>query len=316
MIFQTKSNKLKLRKPFIFRFTLDIKKNPALYLMLIPVLAFYIIFYYQPMYGAIIAFKDYQPAFGIGGSPWVGLKYFKEFFESYYFQRLITNTFLMSLYNILFGFPAPIILALLLNEVRSAKFKRTVQTVTYLPHFISTVVICGIILDFFSRDGVINQLVSFLGIESRPFMIMPEWFRTIYVGSNIWQEIGWGSIIYLAALTSIDQEQYEACRIDGGGRFRQMLSVTLPGLAPTIIILLILRVGSMMSIGHEKILLLYNARTFETADVISTFVYRKGLIDMSFSYSSAIGLFNSAINLILLTTVNWISRKFSETSLM
>ncbi len=293
----------------------DLIKNRNVYIMLFPVVLYYLIFHYQPMYGAQIAFKDFSPIKGILGSPWIGLDNFKDFFNAYYFWRIIRNTLLLSVYNIVFGFPAPIILALLINELRSKLFSRTVQTVTYLPHFISMVVICGIIIDFTSRDGVVNNLMNAVGINSIPFMIQPEWFRFIYVSTDIWQEIGWGSIIYLAALSGIDQELYEACKIDGGGRFRQLLSITIPGIAPTIIIMLILRLGKVMSIGTEKVLLLYNPNTYETADVISTFVYRKGLIEMSYSYSSAVGLFNSLINFTLLVTVNKLSKRVSETSL-
>lgn len=293
----------------------NVNKNKYIYIMLAPVLLYYLVFQYQPMYGALIAFKHFSPVKGILGSPWAGLEYFRDFFSAHYFWRLIKNTFIISIYNIVFGFPAPVILAVLLNEISSRFFKRTVQTVTYLPHFISMVVICGMILNFLSRDGVVNQLLKMAGSDVIPFMIKSEWFRMIYISTNIWQEIGWDSIIYLAALSTIDQQLYEACRIDGGGRFRQFISITVPGIAPTVIIMLILRVGRMMNIGHEKILLLYNSSIYETADVISTFVYRKGLLEMNFSYSAAVGLFNSAINFALIIMVNRISRKISDTSL-
>ena len=293
----------------------DLSKNRMVYCMLLPVIFYYLLFHYQPMYGAQIAFKDFSPMKGILGSAWVGLDNFRDFFNAHYFLRIIRNTLLLSVYNITFGFPAPVILALLLNEVRNTAFKRSVQTLTYLPHFISMVVICGIIIDFTSRDGVINNILNAAGIDSIAFMIEPKWFRFIYVSTDIWQEIGWGSIIYLAALSGIDQELYEACKIDGGGRIRQLLSITLPGLAPTIIILLILRMGRVMNVGLEKVLLLYNPNTYETADVISTFVYRKGLLEMNYSYSAAVGLFNSLINFTLLVLVNRLSRKVSETSL-
>lgn len=293
----------------------DIIRNKYIYLMLLPAIIYYLTFHYWPMYGAQIAFKDFRPGKGIFGSPWVGLKHFKSFFASHYFIRVIKNTILLSLNLILWGFPAPIILALLLNEVKNEYFKRTVQTLTYLPHFISIVVLSGMIIDFLSRDGLVNIIISLLGIEPIPFLIKPEWFRTIYVASDIWQEVGWGSIIYLAALSNIDPQLYEACTIDGGGRWRQMISVTLPGIAPTIIIMLILRLGRIMNIGAEKVLLLYNPSTYETADIISTFVYRRGLLEMNYSYTSAVGLMNSIINFTMLITVNWISRKVTETSL-
>lgn len=293
----------------------DLVKNRYIYIMLLPVIAYYIVFHYVPLYGAQIAFKDFSPAKGIWESPWAGFKHFEEFFNSYYFGRLLRNTLLISLYDLIFGFPAPIILALLLNEIKNDIFKRTVQTVTYLPHFISLVVVCGMIIDFLARDGLINNILNYFGIESIPFMIKPEWFRTIYVASGIWQGVGWGSIIYLAALSNIDPQLYEAATIDGAGRFKQALHVTLPGILPTIIIMLILRLGQMLNVGSEKILLLYNPSTRETADVISTFVYRKGILEASYSYSTAVGLFNSVINFALLMTANFISRKVTETSL-
>ena len=290
-------------------------KNKYLYIMILPVILYYLIFMYQPMYGSIIAFKRYNPQLGIFNSPWVGTQYFMEFFNSYYFWRLLKNTLLISIFNIIFGFPAPIILALLLNEVRNKVFKRSVQTLTYLPHFISTVVVSSLLLNFLARDGVINSMLTVFGVEQIQFMIRPEWFRTIFVGSTIWQEIGWDSIINLAALSAIDQQLYDACKIDGGGRWRQTFSVTLPSIAPTIIIMLILKVGKIMNIGYEKIMLLYNPSTYETADVISTFVFRRGILEGNFSYAAAVGIFNSIINLTLLIMANRISRKVSDTSL-
>jgi len=267
------------------------------------------------MYGAIIAFKDFSPRLGIWGSEWVGFAHFETFFSGAYFWRTIKNTILISLNELVFGFPAPIILALLLNEVRNSVFKRTVQTVTYMPYFISLVVICGIIKDFTASSGVINDIIAFFGCARLTLLLEPEWFRTIYVSSGIWQHIGWGTIIYLAALTGIDQEQYEAAKMDGAGRWKQMLNVTLPGLMPTIIILLILELGRMMNVGFEKIILLYNPSTFDTADVVSSYVYRVGLQEFNYSFSSAVGLFNSAVNFTLLLGSNWISRKLNSTSL-
>lgn len=293
----------------------DVVKNKFLYIMLTPVLAYFIIFQYLPMYGAIIAFKDFNPRIGIWGSEWVGLQHFKDFFGGMYFWRVLKNTLLISLYDLLFGFPAPLILALLLNEVKNALFKRAVQTITYLPHFISLVIICGMIKDFTSSDGVINDIIVFFGGERITMLLEPSYFRTIFVSSNIWQHVGWGTIIYLAALSAIDPEQYEACKIDGGGRWKQMLHVTLPGLLPVFVILLILDIGRIMSVGFEKIILLYNPTTFVTADVISSYVYRIGLQDFQFSFSSAVGLFNSVINFSLVIGSNWISRKLNNTSL-
>lgn len=267
------------------------------------------------MYGAMIAFKDFSPGKGILGSSWVGLKHFNTFFRSVYFFRIIKNTLLINILNLAFGFPAPIILALLLNELKNAIFKRLVQTISYLPHFISVMVICGMIIDFTASKGIINDLIELFGGERGALLLRPELFRTIYVSTNIWQEVGWGSIIYLAALSGIDYQLYEAATIDGAGRFRQLMHITLPGIAPIIIILLILRIGQMMNVGFEKIILLYNPNTYETADVISSFVYRKGLMEFNYSYSTAVGLFNSIINFTLLLSTNWFSRSVSETSL-
>lgn len=283
--------------------------------MMIPVIGYYLIFHYGPMYGAIIAFKDYSPMKGILGSDWVGLKHFEEFFNSYYFLRVLKNTLLISLYTLVFEFPAPIILALLINEVRKRAFKRVVQTITYMPYFISLVVICGIITDFTNADGLINRLIMMLGYDGQAMLQKPELFRPIYVLSEIWQRIGWESIIYIAALMSIDLEQYEAAKIDGASRLKQMFHITLPGLLPIITIMFILRMGNMLNVGFEKIILLYNPVTYETADVISSFVYRKGLLEFGWSYSSAVGLFNSVINLVLLISANYISRRVSQNSL-
>lgn len=293
----------------------DLKRNKLLYLMVLPVIAYYLIFDYGPMYGLQIAFKDYSPGDGIWNSRWVGFEHFVEFFNSYYFWRLIRNTLLLNVYELIFGFPAPIILALLLNELRRQYFKRIVQTITYLPHFISVVVIVGMLVDFLARDGVVNQLLSSFGIASKSYLSEPDWFRFIYVSSGIWQQVGWGSIIYLAALSSIDPTLYEAAKVDGAGRWKQAVHITIPGIMPTIIILLILKMGSMMSVGSEKILLMYNPLTYDTADVISTFVYRKGILEASYSYTTAVGLFNAVIAFTLLILSNSISKRVSETKL-
>lgn len=293
----------------------DISRNKVLYYMMIPVIAYYIIFHYIPMYGAVIAFKDFSPALGILESPWAGFKHFIDFFNSYHFERVVKNTFTISLNTLLFGFPAPILLALLINELKNKYFTRTVQTISYLPHFISMVVIAGMIRDFTSLNGVINDIVVMLGGGRTPMLSRPELFLPIYVISDIWQGIGWGSIIYLAALTGIDPQLYEAAYMDGAGRLRQTVHITLPGIMPTIVILLILRMGSILSVGFEKIILLYSPATYETADVISSFVYRRGLQDFDYSFSAAVGLFNSLINFTLLILANAISRKVNETSL-
>lgn len=311
-----KLNEVKTASSFTQRVIKDFKRNKYLYLMVIPVIGFYIVFHYLPMYGAIISFKDYNPGKGIIGSEWVGFKHFLDFFNSYHFWRVLRNTLLISVYSIIFGFPAPIILALLINELRNKAFKKTVQTISYLPHFISLVVICGMITDFTSRGGIIsNFLVKIFGFPEASLLQFPEYFRTIYISSNIWQEVGWGSIIYLAALTGIDVQLYEAAKLDGANRWRQLIHITLPGIMSTIVIMLILKLGSIMNIGFEKVILLYNPTIYETADIISSFVYRKGLLEFGWSFSSAVGLFNSLINCILLISANWISRKLTDTSL-
>ena len=293
----------------------DIKKNYLLYYMILPVIAFYILFHYVPMYGAIIAFKNFTPSMGILNSPWVGFEHFINFFNSYHFARVLKNTLNISILTLIFEFPAPIILALLINELRNKIFTRTVQTISYLPHFISTVVIVGMIKDFTSLDGVINDILVMFGGERSPMLSKPELFVPIYVVSEIWQRIGWGSIIYLAALSGISPELYEAARIDGAGRWRQTLNITIPGIMPTIVILLILRMGTVLNVGFEKIILLYNPTTYETADVISSLVYRRGMQNFDYSFSAAVGLFNSVINFALLVVANFISRKVNETSL-
>ncbi|MEC0227534.1 ABC transporter permease [Paenibacillus alba] len=284
--------------------------------MLLPVVIYYIVFLYFPMYGLQIAFKNFTPAKGIWGSEWVGFKHFISFYQSYYFWRLLRNTVMISLYELVFGFPAPILLALLLNELRNRIFKNLVQSVTYLPHFISIVVVAGMMVDFLSGDGLINQLTGMFGIPSVSFLIVPDWFRSVYVSSGIWQGVGWGSIIYLAAIAGIDPSLYEAAKTDGAGRFRQIMHITIPGILPTVIIMLILRFGTLLAGGSlEKILLLYNSTTYETADVISTFVYRRGLLQMDYGFSAAVGLFNNIMNFILLVSANAISRRINNTSL-
>ncbi|MDR6552078.1 ABC transporter permease subunit [Paenibacillus qinlingensis] len=304
------------KSKFSYRFVRDAKMNKYVYIMLLPVVAYYIIFYYVPMYGLQIAFKDYAPGIGIFHSPWVGFKHFHDFFSSYFFWRILRNTLLISAYDLLFSFPASIILALLLNELRSRFLKRTVQTITYMPHFISIVVISGMLVDFLARDGLINNILSsWFGFTPVTFLQESGWFRSVYVSSNIWQNIGWGSIIYLSAMSGIDPSLYEASKVDGANRWQQTFSITLPGIMSTIVILLILQIGNFMTLGADKILLLYNPTTYETADVIGTFVYRKGILESNFSYSSAVGLFNSLINFTLLVLANTLSRRTSDNKL-
>lgn len=305
----------KEKSSFRYRAAKDWKRNRSLYLLVLPVLIFYIMFHYKPMYGAIIAFKDYTPRLGVNGSPWVGLENFSRFFKSIYFVRLIKNTILLSLYNLIFGFPAPIILALLLNEVRSKKFKSVAQTITYLPHFISLIVVTGMLTNFAMTSGLFNDIIVMLGGSRSALLQNPKLYRTIYVASSVWQEIGWSSIIYLSALAGVDSQLYEAAQIDGAGKWKQLLNVTMPAIAPTIIIMLILKIGGLMNMGYEKTILLYNPATYDTADIISSYVYRVGLLEQDWSYSTAIGLFNSVINFGLLIFANRLSKRYSETSL-
>ncbi|AFH61426.1 ABC transporter permease [Paenibacillus caseinilyticus] len=293
----------------------DLTRNKWLYLMMLPVLVYYIAFHYAPMYGAMIAFKQFVPARGIWGSEWVGFKHFESFFSSIYFFRVIKNTVLLSLTNLVFGFPAPIILALLLNELKSSLFRRITQTITYMPHFITLVVVAGIIRYFTLSDGLINDVIAFFGGERAAFLQQPESFRPIYVISEIWQQVGWGTIIYLAAIAGIDQQQYEAAKIDGATKLGQIWHITLPGILPTVMIMLILALGNLMNVGFEKIILLYSASIYETADVISTFVYRKGILEFNYGYSTAVGLFNSLINFGILLAANYLSKKVSQNSL-
>jgi len=312
----------KNKNGYLERTKKDFKLNKSLYLMILPIMVWYIMFCYVPMYGVIIAFKDFVLDTNIGyfwslmKSPWAGLRHFKMFVTLPSFGTLMRNTFLISAASLVFGFPIPIIFALLLNEVRQKKFKSTVQTLTYLPHFVSVIVICGLIRDFTGDSGIITMFCAKLfGREATAMLAEPNLFVPIYTISGIWQEFGWGSILYLATLAGIDQELYEAGRIDGANRFGLAWHISLPGLMPTIVLMLILRMGGLLNVGYEKIILLYNPLTYETADVISTYNYRSGLIGFRWSYSAAIGLFNSAINFVFLWATNAISRKFSESSL-
>ena len=290
-------------------------RNRALYIMVIPVLLFYILFHYKPMYGTIMAFMDYNPRLGFEGSEWIGFENFARFFKSPYCMQVIGNTLLLSVYGIVIGFPAPIILALLLNELKSPNYKKLVQTITYLPHFISLVVVTGIVKDFTMSTGLITDIVVFFGGERQSLIQNPDLYRTIYIASDIWQGIGWGSIIYLSALAGISEDLYEAASIDGANRWKKLLNVTIPGITPTIVTMLILRLGQVLGSNYEKTILLYTDATMKTADVISSYVYRVGLLDRDWGYSAAVGLFNSVINLTLLLITNKISKKLTETSL-
>ena len=293
----------------------DYQKNRALYLMVIPVVLFYIMFHYKTMYGAIIAFYNYRPARGIEGSKWVGLDHFIYFFESPFFMRTLKNTLAISFLNLLFAFPAPIVLALLLNEVRNKHYKKIVQTVTYLPHFISSVVICGMLSSFCLSTGLFNDIIEIFGGERVSLLQGTQYYRTIYIASDIWQTIGWSSIIYLAALSGVDKNLYEAAQLDGANKWQQTWRITIPGILPTIMIQLILRIGTLMSVGYEKTLLIYNPTNYAVSDIISTYNFRMGLELGDWSYATAIGLFNSVVNCILLVISNKISKKYTENSL-
>lgn len=289
--------------------------NKYLYIMLLPIIIYYIVFNYVPMYGIIIAFQDYMTNKGILGSHWVGLQWFKDFFTGVYFIRTLRNTLLLSLYDVLFAFSAPIIFALLLNEVKNKYYKSTVQTITYLPHFISVVVIGGMIVNFTSSNGLINNIIAMFGFERIQFLTQPEWFRPIYVISHIWQRVGWDSIIFLAALTNVDSQLYESSKLDGAGRWKQLIYITIPGIIPTIVIMLVLRMGSIMGSDFQKIIMIYNPAIYDSADVISTYIYRSGITQGQFSFATAVGLFNSVVNMFMLVTVNLISKKLTESSL-
>jgi len=301
--------------PIWQRVTRDFRQYAGAYVMLIPVLAFYFLFCYKPMFGALIAFKNFSPRQGIWGSAWAssyGFGHFLSFFRSYFFGRLLRNTIVISFAGIILGFPVPIIFALMINEVKNRTFKKSVQTISYMPHFISLVVVCAMIRLFVAEDGFITQIMKIFGYPGTQNMLnIPGAFVPIYVLSGIWQNTGWNCIIYLAALAAIDVELYEAARIDGANRWKQTLHVTLPGLAGTIVLLLILRIGQLMSVGHEKIILLYNDFIMERADVISSYVFRRGLVNGDWSFSTAVGLFNSAINFTLVVLANKLSNKTS-----
>ncbi len=285
----------------------------GLLLLLVPSILWYLLFQYYPMYGVIIAFKNYRILKGIVGSPWVGLENFERLFRTPQFLQVLRNTLLISFYKLLWGFPAPILLALLLNEVANLRFKRVVQTISYVPHFISWVVIGGIVRQLLSpTGGIVNFALGLLGVKPINFMIEPEYFRSIVVVSNIWKNAGWGSIIYLASISSIDPQLYEAAVMDGAGRFRQAVSITLPSLASVTVILFLLRIGAIMNAGFEEIFNLYNPVVYSVADIIDTYVYRVGLIDFDYSYSTAIGLFKNVLGLSLLVTTNTVTKRFSE----
>lgn len=294
----------------------NMKKNWILYAMILPVAIYYIIFAYAPMYGIQLAFKDYQVKEGIMGSPWVGLEHFIRFFKSYNFGQLLKNTIGISVYSLLVGFPIPIIFALMLNYLRNKFLKKTVQMVSYAPYFISTVVMCGMIAIFMNPDtGILNVIRNFFGMESVDFLAKPEWFKDIYVWTGVWQGMGWSSIIYISALSGVDYQLHEAAIMDGATKIQRMIHVDLPSIRPTIIMLLILQIGSLMNVGFEKVFLLQNTLNKSAASVISTYTYEVGLINSDYGYSTAVGLFNSLINVILIVGANQICKKLADESL-
>lgn len=293
-----------------------LSRDKYLLLMFFPIFVYYIIFCYLPMPGIVIAFKNFIPGQSIFGGDWVGVKWFHQFFESQYFWRLLRNTFLLAFYPLIFGFPIPIIFAICITEIKSTALKRFTQTITYLPYFISTVIIAGMIINFLSpSDGIVNMLIQRLGGEKINFMMEPKWFRGIYTISGIWQSFGFNSIIFIATIMGIDPGIYEYARIDGVNKFQEVWHITLPSIKPTIVVLLILSLGNIMSVGFEKVYLLYNSSIYETADVISTYVYRQGIETQNFSYATAVGLFNSVITFTTVYFANWLSRRVNKMSL-
>ncbi len=293
----------------------EFKKHKWLYGMALPGILIVFIFNYVPMYGILIAFKDYKVTEGIMGSPWVGFQYFETFFSNPLAVRTIKNTFLLGLYNLLWSFPAPIILALLFNELKNQRFKKIIQTISYYPNFVSTVIIVGMLSTFCASDGLFNDIRGLFGLGPVNFMGEPQYFRTLFISSGIWQGVGYGTIIYLASLSSVDPTLYDVADIDGAGRFQKIWNITLPHLKPTIVILLIMAVGGTLNVDSNKILLMYSPATYETADVIGTYTYREGIQGAQFEYTTAVGLFQTVINFVFLVVTNWISRKLSDTSL-
>uniref|UniRef100_UPI00403ED3B9 ABC transporter permease n=1 Tax=Paenibacillus sp. FSL M7-0896 TaxID=2921610 RepID=UPI00403ED3B9 len=310
---QHENHPLRTVKPERFQ---ALKKYWDLYLIMLPGLAYFIIFKYVPMGGIIVAFQDFSAFAGIRGSEWVGLTHFKNMFTDSEFYTVFKNTLLISLYKLIWGFPGPIILALMLNEVRHMLYKRGVQTLVYLPHFLSWVIIGGILINVLSpATGIVNQFLGMLGLEPIFFLGSQEWFRTVLVVSDIWKEAGWGAIIYLAALASIDPQIYEAAVVDGAGKWKQLIHVTLPSLIGTIVILFVLRLGSVLDVGFEQIFVLYNPLVYNVADVIETYVYRTGITQGQFSFTTAVGLFKSVISLVLVVLANKAARKLGQNSL-
>jgi len=300
----------------LIRFSDHVRNEWQLYLMLLPTIIWMIVFLYKPMYGLQIAFKDYSIFRGVAASPWVGLEHFQTLFSNDQFLRAVSNTIKISALNLLFGFPAPIILALMFNEVLHATYKRAAQTIVYLPHFISTVIIAGIVTTAFSPTaGVVNTIMGWFGIDSIYFLTKPEWFRPIFVGTGIWQEAGFGSIVFLAAIAGVNPSLYESAVVDGASRWQMMWKITIPSILPTIIIMLIIRIGNIMEVSFELIILLYQPSTWSTADVVNTFVYRQGIESGQYDVAAAAGLFNAVVAFVLVMVANTLSRRYSSTSL-
>jgi putative aldouronate transport system permease protein len=300
------------------RFLRAFQRDKWLYLIMLLPFVYYVLFCYYPMYGVNLAFKQYKPKLGIIGSPWAsnnGMKYVLQVVRDPYFWTVFRNTIILNIENLIITFPAPIILALMLNEVAHARYKRIVQTVTYLPHFLSTVVVVGMMNSMFNSSGIVNQIIASMGMEKINFLNDAQYFRPMYIGSNIWQSVGWDTIIFLSALSGLDMQLYEAAKIDGAGRWKQTLHVTIPGILPTIIIMLILAMGRIMNVSYQKILLMMTGTNQSVSDVISTYVYRRGITKADFSYATAVNLFQSLVSLLFVSVTNWISRRTSETSL-
>lgn len=293
-----------------------LRREWQIYLMLLPTIIWFIVFLYKPMYGLQIAFKDYSVFRGVANSPWIGFEHFHYLFDNDQFIRAVKNTIVISALNLLFGFPAPIILALMFNEVLNATYKKTAQTIVYLPHFISSVIIAGIVITAFSPSvGIVNTVLGWLGIDSIYFLTKPEWFRPIFVGTGIWQEAGFGSIVFLAAIAGVNPSLYESAVVDGANRWQMMWRITIPAILPTIIIMLIIRIGNVMEVSFELIILLYQPATYATADVVNTFVYRQGLQNGQYDFAAAAGLFNAVVAFVLVMAANTLSRRYSRTSL-
>ncbi len=307
--------KIEKKKTSSLKLRTRIWRHREYYLLLLPAVVYVALFCYAPMYGLQIAFKDYKVSLGVAGSPWIGFRNFMDFFQGYHFWKLIRNTLVLSLYSLVAGFPLPILVALVLNELRPG-FKKLTQTILYAPHFISTVVIIGMVSIFFSPSvGVVNTVLNALGRDSVYFLGDPHYFRHLYVWSGVWQGMGWGAIIYLAALAGVDPGLHEAASIDGASRIQRVLHINLPGILPTILIMLILQIGQIASVGYEKVYLMQNDLNLEVSEVISTYVYKRGLINNNYSFSTAVGLFNNVVNVIMVLIANAVSRKHSETSL-